>query len=359
MAQTKLIVTLIFCCLMAGAKAQMPDNVNSIPASRTFGVDTISKNSITVKVFSLPVEATILVNGKNKGVTPCDIFLPPGYHIFELIYNDKKDRVSAFRDLYTTKDTTLFFYLETHTIGKNSFDFFIERQTLDTSMAEIPRYSAFRYDYQTFSLPEPVRLYEWPIQLGIGTLYKFGSFSGDIGDIFTTYTTIKPLFLYLMKDGIYFDIGFSFFSVLGEMSQTKFLDQTFEGSFYGKLPEFYTEFYTSAGYRILNNNFISLTPVASFTAMKYDVFATETKVFTNFDESYRPVNENPYGITMLGPGIISQNKIWEIKEDATKISILLRYNALFVLSEKQFNLHGLVHEFTAGLILTLGPDNSK
>jgi hypothetical protein len=113
MTQTKLIVTLVFCCLMAGVRAQIPENSQDIPAQQSFEADTIK-----VEILSIPSGADIRVAGKSIGITPCDILLPHGRHFFGVSFTDQSDNLFAFKELYLSNDTVLVFSSETNSIEK-------------------------------------------------------------------------------------------------------------------------------------------------------------------------------------------------------------------------------------------------
>ncbi len=117
MKQTKLIVTLVFCCLMAGVKAQIPENSQDIPAQQSFEADTIK-----VEILSIPSGADIRVAGKSIGITPCDILLPPGRHLISLSRFAESDRLYQYNELYLAKDTTLFFALKANSNEKLKID---------------------------------------------------------------------------------------------------------------------------------------------------------------------------------------------------------------------------------------------
>jgi len=142
MAQTKLIVTLAFCCLMASAKAQITENGQDIPAQQSFEADTIR-----VKVLSIPFGAEIRVAGKSIGITPCDILLPPGRHLVSLSLFVKGDQLYELKEIYLANDTTLFFYLEKNSIEKI--------KGIDTE--NFPTYEFYRYAGDSFTNGEKYR----------------------------------------------------------------------------------------------------------------------------------------------------------------------------------------------------------
>lgn len=113
MVQIRLIVTLVFCCLMAGVKAQILENGQDVPAQQSFEVDTIK-----VKVLSIPFGAEIRVAGKSIGITPCDILLPPGRHLISLSRFLESDQLYEYKDLYIANDTTLLFSFKANSYEK-------------------------------------------------------------------------------------------------------------------------------------------------------------------------------------------------------------------------------------------------
>lgn len=205
-------------------------------------------------------------------------------------------------------------------------------------------------------------------QIGIGSLYKFGQFSGTAENVFSDYTIIKPLFIYWIVGSVYFDIGFSFFGAIGEMNQANFtanlylsgvstpagipgiLDrysQMVIGEYYGKC----WEFYLSGGIRVVNTKYVSTIPVVSLNRLAYNIYATKTVPLYKPAKHHQEISEFRSDMVGMGPGVVSLIHLWKNDPGDTKISILVRYNAFFLMRESQFDLDGMMHEFSAGLLL--------
>lgn len=282
-----------------------------------------NKDTIRVIVYSDPINATLYVNGYFKGTTPVEIFLSPGPHQFYLLSSDEKSLLIA------TESIT----------GKQSLFFTLKERDIFT-LKELDR-------SKTYGKLEGKATWH----LGMGPLYKIGYFNGDLADNFSSYTTVRPFFYFLMRDDIYFDIGYSLFGTFQKMNQAKFLTQSVEGEYYGK----HWEFHTTLGYQLLENDIISLITVASLSVLSYDIYAHETYVFRSMNyldlNGYSKVNYKRYKITGLGPGIIGDYNLGESKRGGTKLILRLRYNAFLYASDNQFQINGIIHEFNAGILI--------
>jgi hypothetical protein len=195
----------------------------------------------------------------------------------------------------------------------------------------------------------------WEGQVGFGSYYKYGIFIGEIADVFSNYTTIKPIFIYGLMQNVYVDAGFSFAGALGKINQAKFMGQTVHGEYYGK----YWEFYSSIGYRAINYRAISLIPVASLSVLRYKLYAAKTKAMYTMAYEYNEVDKKRNGIAGMGPGVLIDFSLWKAQNDALKLSVQFRYDALIIVSESQFKTKGLIHQFSTGLLFSLGPNETK
>jgi len=317
MARTFITLTIIFLSMHSFVTAQKHDNVLSVSAPQILEDSIQNNDTIRVIVNSDPINATLYVNGYFKGTTPIEIFLSPGLHQFYLRSSDDKSLLIVNESI--TEKQTLFFTLKEPDRSK----------TYGKSEGKATWY------------------------LGMGPLYKIGYFNGDLADNFSSYTTVRPFFYFLMRDDIYFDIGYSLFGSFQKMNQAIFLNQSVEGEYYGK----HWEFHTTLGYRLLENEIISLITVASLSVLSYDMYAHQTYVFRYMDYmnsiGYSKVNYERYKITGLGPGIIGDYNLGESKRGGTKLILRLRYNAFLYASDNQFQINGIIHEFNAGILMVL------
>ncbi len=313
MARTFITLTIIFLSMHSFVTAQKHDNVLSVSAPQILEDSIQNNDTIRVIVNSDPINATLYVNGYFKGTTPIEIFLSPGLHQFYLRSSDDKRLLIANESI--TEEQTLFFTLKDP----------------DRSI--------------TYGKSEGKATW----YLGMGPLYKIGYFNGDLADNFSSYTTVRPFFYFLMRNDIYFDIGYSLFGTFQKMNQAMFLTQSVEGEYYGK----HWEFHTTLGYRLLENEIISLITVASLSVLSYDMYAHQTYVFRYNSIEYSKVNYERYKITGLGPGIIGDYNLGESKRGGTKLILRLRYNAFLYASDNQFQINGIIHEFNAGILMVL------
>jgi hypothetical protein len=329
MARTFITLTIIFLSMLNFVAAQTHDSVLSVSAPQILEDSIQNNDTIRVIVYSDPINATLYVNGYFKGTTPIGIFLSPGLHQFYLRSSDDKSL------LITTERIT----------GKQSFFFTLIERDIFT-LKELDRSKTYG------KLEGKATWY-----LGMGPLYKIGYFNGELADNFSSYTTVRPFFYFLMRNDIYFDIGYSLFGTFQKMNQAMFLTQSVEGEYYGK----HWEFHTALGYRLLENEIISLITVASLSVLSYDIYAHQTYVFTPMyymsSTGYSKVNNGRYKITGLGPGIIGDYNFGESKRGGTKLILRLRYNAFLYASDNQFQINGIIHEFNAGILMVLKINN--
>ena len=193
--------------------------------------------------------------------------------------------------------------------------------------------------------------------VGMGTFYKKGVFSGDIGNTFSSYQNFRPFAINIISDDVYGDFGMALIGKLDEINKAKFLDEHVDGDFYGT----YVELYISLGKKIFEKKHISLIPTVSVSYFQYEMFTIETKLFKNPNSRNHAINGNyynyynDYNLISLGPGIIADLNFWKPGKSTFSLSLRLRYNALFVVEESQFKRNGIINDFSVGIVFSIGP----
>ncbi len=190
----------------------------------------------------------------------------------------------------------------------------------------------------------------WPEgKWGIGTFYKYGSFSGSLATVFTNYQVFKPLYMDCRLERIYFDLGFSLFCQLGEIKQATVGGNTYPGAFYGQ----FTEGYASAGFSVYRNRSFDILPTLAFSYLEYNVYPMKRKIFDRkvpfiISRPYQNLDESTSYILGWGPGVFVDFRLFNflIDNEVSDVSIRARYNAFLFTKDKLYAQKGVMHELS-------------
>jgi hypothetical protein len=190
---------------------------------------------------------------------------------------------------------------------------------------------------------------------GIGTIYKYGYFSGNIATIFSNYQIYKPLYINLRLKKFYFDLGISGFGQMGEIKQATMVGKIYPGEFYGQ----FFEVFAMAGYSVYRNRRVSIVPTLAISSLNYIVYPQKRKMFDKKDAAnfvYDEVKESCSSITGWGPGVFMDFRLlsFYIDNEASDISLRTRYNAFLFTKDKLYEQKGIMHEFSIGMIFSIG-----
>jgi len=194
---------------------------------------------------------------------------------------------------------------------------------------------------------------EPPGKFGIGTFYKYGVFSGNSSEIFSDYHAYKFLYLDLRYNKLFFDLGWSLIGTMGKINQATIGGKVYDGEFYGK----YREFYFSCGYSVFNNSKVSIVPTIGLSRLINEVYTLKTQLFVSPQNVQSPFSENSTVIIGMGPGVFMDFELVRFgyfKE--LDLSVRTRYNAYIIAKEELYSKKGIMHEFSIGVIFSIGFD---
>jgi hypothetical protein len=197
---------------------------------------------------------------------------------------------------------------------------------------------------------------DWPDgKWGVGTFYKYGSFSGRIASVFTNYQVFKPLYMDLRLGRAHYDVGLSLFCQIGEIKQATVAGKLHPGSFYGQS----IEMYVSTGVSVYRNRIIDIVPTLAISYLEYKVYPMKRSFFDKKDTYsyiYDEIQESSSSIFGFGPGVFADFRLFKflVDNDVSDISIRTRYNAFLFTKDKLYEKNGIMHEFSIGIIFSLG-----
>ncbi len=244
MIKTRLIVSLLFWCLIISSKAQTPINGQYAPTPAAFEKNRERLETIKVKV-SQTFGVSVLVGGRFKGVTPCEIELPPGNHFFVLTSKNENEYFFSSKEILLTNDTVLFFFNEMNTIGKtkrNNSDNFSETLSHSGSFDK----NSARKRKQSF------------VGFGTSVGYQRGWYTGELSRYLTSHNLYKIPVLNLD-----FWLQNYFFQISLEPGDAKASSININGDFFeGKFrdPGYTASVCFKVGYDIFGGNKLSLVP---------------------------------------------------------------------------------------------------
>jgi hypothetical protein len=192
---------------------------------------------------------------------------------------------------------------------------------------------------------------EPPGKFGIGNFYKYGVFSGNSSEIFSNYRAYKLLYLDLRYNKLFFDLGWSLIGTMGRINQATLVDKVYDGEFYGK----YREFYFSCGYSVFSNSKVSIVPTIGLSRLFHEVYTLKTQLFVSLQNVQSSISESI--IIGIGPGVFMDFELVRFgyfKE--LDLSVRTRYNAYIIAKEELYSKKGIMHEFSIGVIFSIGFD---
>jgi len=321
-------------------------------------------------VRSIPEGATVFLNEKLMGKTPLYVEVYPGYHRIKLIksgymilsdtvFLSKKDKVINCT-LQRIDDPTS----HTPENDSNKPNYWrpneIQYDTIFYSTSGID-YSFKAKDYQAnyIKVTDPTsksryrkRTKEEKASYQVGILYKHGFFSGEVGDTYSTYRFFKPVFLSSRYKKFYFDLGISLIGVVDEFNRGKVQNIYVEEKFYSRA----WDIFFSVGSEILVKNDFSLTTTLSYCSLHHSYYTRKIGLFNKVGKINRETSYENDGIDIIafGPGVFIDYNLWNLKnymED--DLIVRIRYNALFLSRNIDFNIGGIMHEIQVGLLINL------
>jgi len=197
---------------------------------------------------------------------------------------------------------------------------------------------------------------DWPDgKWGVGTFYKYGSFSGSIASVFTNYQVFKPLYMDLRLGRAHYDAGLSLFCQMGEIKQATMAGKVYSGSFFGQA----IETYASTGVSAYRNRIIDIVPTLAISYLKYEVYPMKRSFFDKKDTYsyiYDEIQESSSSIFGFGPGVFADFRLIKfiIDNEVSDVSIRTRYNAFLFTKDKLYEKKGIMHEFSIGIIFSIG-----